>query len=107
MTDIYRAIADPTRRKILTLLSRNEYTQSELVDRFTISQPAIKKHLAILVEEDIVAERREGKYRIYSLKRDNFTRHYEKLQQEMGFILEVKLSKLKSYLEGDNDGEGN
>jgi DNA-binding transcriptional ArsR family regulator len=106
MTDIYRAIADPTRRKILTLLSRNEYTQSELVDRFTISQPAIKKHLAILVEEDIVAERREGKYRIYSLKRDNFTRHYEKLQQEMGTILEDKLSKLKSYLEGENDGEG-
>ena len=46
MTDIYRAIADPTRRKILTLLSQNEYTQSELVNRFTISQPAIKKHLA-------------------------------------------------------------
>ena len=106
MTDIYRAIADPTRRKILTLLSRNEYTQSELVDRFTISQPAIKKHLAILVEENLVAERREGKYRIYSLKMDNFTHHYQRLQQEMGTILDNKLAKLKTYLEGENNGEG-
>ncbi|WP_262174704.1 ArsR/SmtB family transcription factor [Saccharococcus sp. Marseille-Q5394] len=106
MTDIYRAIADPTRRKILTLLSQNKYTQSELVDRFTISQPAIKKHLAILEEEDLVSERREGRYRIYSLKRDNFTHHYEKLQQEMEFILDNKLAKLKTYLEGENDGEG-
>lgn len=105
MTDIYRAIADPTRRKILTLLSQNEYTQSELVDQFTISQPAIKKHLTILLEEDLVAERRDGRYRVYSLKKDNFTHHYEKLRQEMGTILDNKLSKLKSYLEGDNDGK--
>src|SRR5579875_1655097 len=105
MTDIYRAIADPTRRKILTLLSRNEYTQSELVERFTISQPAIKKHLAILVEENLIAERREGRYRIYSLKMDNFTHHYEKLQREMGTILDNKLERLKTYLEGESDGE--
>lgn len=102
--DIYRAIADPTRRKILALLSRDEYTQSELVNRFTISQPALKKHLAILLDEDLISERREGKYRIYSLKEDNFTHHYEKLQEEMGVILDNKLAKLKSYLEGENDG---
>ncbi|MCG7343659.1 metalloregulator ArsR/SmtB family transcription factor [Sporosarcina sp. ACRSL] len=105
MTDIYRAIADPTRRKILTLLSRNEYTQSELVDRFTISQPAVKKHLEILVEEDLVAERKEGRYRVYSLKRDNFKHQYEKLQQEIGSVLDNKLMNLKKYLEGESDGE--
>lgn len=105
MTDIYRAIADPTRRKILTLLSRNEYTQSELVDRFTISQPALKKHLAILVEEDLVAERKEGRYRVYRLKRDSFKNQYEKLQQEIGSVLDNKLMKLKTYLEGENDGK--
>lgn len=105
MTDIYRAIADPTRRKILTLLSLHEYTQSELVERFTISQPALKKHLAILVEEDLVAERKEGRYRVYRLKRENFKNQYEKLRQEMGSVLDSKLMKLKTYLEGESDGE--
>ncbi|MCM3709476.1 ArsR/SmtB family transcription factor [Sporosarcina luteola] len=105
MTDIYRAIADPTRRKILTLLSRNEYTQSELVDQFTISQPALKKHLSILVEEDLIAERKDGRYCVYRLKRDNFKDQYKKLQQEIGSVLDNKLKKLKTYLEGESDGE--
>ena len=101
MTDIYRAIADPIRRRILTILSRKECTQTELVDHFPISQPAVKKHLTILLEEKLIEERREGKYRLYRLKQDNFAVHYKKLQEEIGLILEDKLTKLKNYLEED------
>ena len=50
MTDIYRALSDPIRRRILQLLAQLEYTQSEIVKNLTISQPAIKKHLNILEE---------------------------------------------------------
>lgn len=105
MTDIYRAISDPIRRRILTLLSHKERTQSELVANFSISQPAVKKHLAILMEENLIADRRDGKYCFYSLKREVFYNHYEKLQHELGSILDNKLSKLKYYLEEENNGE--
>ena len=105
MTDIYRAIADPTRRKILTLLSRHEYTQSELVDQFTISQPAVKKHIAILLEENVVIERKQGRFRVYRLNQEAFSDGYQKLQLEIGSLLEDKLLKLKAYVEGEQDGE--
>ncbi|NGP57341.1 winged helix-turn-helix transcriptional regulator [Paenibacillus thiaminolyticus] len=54
MTDIYRAISDPTRRQILRMTAQREYTQSEIVQAFSISQPGMKKHLAILVEENLI-----------------------------------------------------
>lgn len=105
MTNIYRAIADPIRRQILTLLSQKEFTQSELVANFSISQPAIKKHLTILKEENLISERREGKYCFYRLKREIFSVHYQKLQQEIGSILDDKLARLKFYLEEEKNGE--
>ncbi|WP_133120556.1 ArsR/SmtB family transcription factor [Heyndrickxia camelliae] len=48
MTDIYRALADPHRRRILQMLSQCERTQSVLVDAYPISQLATKKHITIL-----------------------------------------------------------
>jgi DNA-binding transcriptional ArsR family regulator len=105
MTDIYRAIADPIRRKILTSLSNKELTQSDIVALFAISQPAIKKHLSILLEENLIAARREGKYSVYRLKKDVFKLHYQKVQDELGNILENKLESLKYYLEEEKSGE--
>ncbi|TQR20454.1 ArsR/SmtB family transcription factor [Psychrobacillus vulpis] len=105
MTDFYRAISDPIRRRTLTLVSHKELTQSELVANFSISQPALKKHLAILIEENLITERRDGRYCFYRLKREVFYDHYQKLQHELGSILENKLVKLKDYLEEDNNGE--
>ena len=67
MPDIYRALGDSTRRRILSMLKQGNKTQKEIVDAFDISQPAIKKHLTILLEERMISERLNGKYRIYSL----------------------------------------
>lgn len=104
MTDIYRAIADPIRRKILTSLSYKELTQSDIVALFSISQPAIKKHLSILLEENLIAVRREGKYSVYRLKKDVFKFYYQKIHDELGNILENKLESLKYFLEEDKNG---
>lgn len=101
MTDIYRAISDPVRRRILKMVARQERTQSEIVKVFLISQPAVKKHLAILLEEKVILERREGKYCYYRLNTPVFQHHYERLQHELGLILENKLNDLKHYLEED------
>ncbi|SMF68418.1 transcriptional regulator, ArsR family [Paenibacillus uliginis N3/975] len=101
MTDIYRAVSDPVRRRILKIVAHQEKTQSEIVKEFIISQPAVKKHLAILLEEELILERREGKYCYYRLNTPIFQHHYQRLQHELGLILENKLNDLKHYLEED------
>ena len=61
------ALADDTRRRIVEVLSEQDCTVSELVDRFTVSQPAISRHLRLLREADVVTVAPEGKHRVYRL----------------------------------------
>ena len=64
---VYRAIADPTRRAILDLLSGSERSVKELTAAFSISQPAISQHLLELRSARLVAARRvhrENRYRL-------------------------------------------
>ncbi|WP_018757431.1 ArsR/SmtB family transcription factor [Paenibacillus terrigena] len=105
MTDIYRAIADPIRRHILRKIAQLECTQQEIVRDFPISQPAVRKHLAILQEEDLLLVRREGKYCYYRLNTPAFQQGYQHLQSELGLILEDKLIRLKYFIE-EEDGDG-
>lgn len=54
------ALADPTRRAILTRLAEGEATVSELAEPFTISQPAISRHIRVLVDARLITQRVEG-----------------------------------------------
>jgi len=72
MADIFEAIADPTRRKIMeTLLSAQvagaELTVSELVQKTSLGQPTVSKHLKTLREVGLVAAREDGQKRFYSV----------------------------------------
>ena len=63
---VFAALADPTRRSILSRLAKGEASVNELVDPFDMSQPAISKHLKVLeraglVERDIVRQRRPAR----------------------------------------------
>lgn len=51
----YRALSDPTRRKVLQLLRENDLTAGELADHFTISKPTLSKHLAVLREAGLIS----------------------------------------------------
>jgi DNA-binding transcriptional ArsR family regulator len=59
------AIADPTRRRLLELVSDREIPAGELADQFTVSRPAVSRHLRVLREAGLVQERREGRLRLY------------------------------------------
>ena len=62
-----KAIAEPTRRRILTLVKDEELSAGEIASHFDVSRPAISKHLRILKDARVVRERREGRNRIYEL----------------------------------------
>ena len=67
MQDTLRALADPTRREILTLLRAGPLTAGQIAERFPVSAAAVSRHLSVLKEADLVRDRREGKYIYYEL----------------------------------------
>ncbi len=61
-------LADPTRRRIVELLLQRERSVGELVARFTLTQPAISRHLGALRAAGLVTVRRDGRRRVYRLR---------------------------------------
>jgi len=67
--DVFRALADPTRRAIFERLARNgEQTVHALTDHSGVSQPAVSKHLGVLKHARLVRDRREGRETHYSVQ---------------------------------------
>ncbi len=62
------ALADPTRRRIIEILSEHDESAGKLSSRFQLSQPAVSRHLRILREFGLVRVRTDGQRRIYSLE---------------------------------------
>lgn len=69
---VFKALADPTRRKILELLSKKDMSAGEIADYFQISKPSISHHLGILKNADLINDERMGQNIIYSLNTSVF-----------------------------------
>ncbi|HVX59462.1 MAG TPA: autorepressor SdpR family transcription factor [Pirellulales bacterium] len=65
--EVFKALADPTRREILRLLSQGEKSAGELAERFEMSKPSMSHHFTVLKQADLVRQRREGQQIFYSL----------------------------------------
>src|SRR5688572_14319771 len=65
--DVFRAVSDPTRRRLLELLRTADRSVAELVKPFRMSQPAISQHLRILRKAGLVSARRAGPRRLYRI----------------------------------------
>jgi len=67
MSDVYRALADPTRRRILELLRGDDMTAGDLAAQFDLAWPTISGHLRVLREADLVQADRHGTSLVYHL----------------------------------------
>jgi len=67
-----KAIAEPTRRRILTLVRDEELTAGEIASHFDVSRPAVSQHLTVLKEAGLVHERRNGTRRLYIVRPEGF-----------------------------------
>ena len=63
----FKALADPTRREILSLLRRGEMTAGDLAERFDMTKPTMSHHFAVLKDADLLTSRREGQTIWYGL----------------------------------------
>lgn len=62
-----RALADPIRREILSLLKAGPLSAGDICSHFTVTAAAVSRHLAVLREADLIRDRREGKFIYYEL----------------------------------------
>ncbi|MBZ4653928.1 MAG: transcriptional regulator, ArsR family [Peptococcaceae bacterium] len=72
LNDSFKALSDPTRRKILQMLREKDMTAGEIAEQFNISKPSISHHLSILKQADLVLDTRQGQNIIYSLNTSVF-----------------------------------
>lgn len=68
MNAVFKALADPTRRKVLELLRKKPMTAGELADQFPVSRPTMSAHFAVLREADLIEAIKIGTTITYQLK---------------------------------------
>lgn len=81
LTSALRALGDPTRRGILDLLRKENRSVTDLAEQFSMSRPAVSKHLGILREAGLVKARRAGRQQIYQLNEKALAPVYHWLQR--------------------------
>jgi len=67
LNTVFKALNDPIRREILTLLKKSDLTAGEIADHFQIGKPTLSHHLDLLRQADLVSSRKDGQFVIYSL----------------------------------------
>ena len=92
-----KAIAEPRRRAILTLVRSDELSSGEIAARFDVTGPAISQHLGVLKEAGLVTERRDGTRRLYRARPEG-------LRDVRAFVEEFwddRLERLRDAAEAD------
>jgi DNA-binding transcriptional ArsR family regulator len=89
--DAFQVIADPSRRQMLRLLSKESLTINSLAQNFEMSRPAVSKHIKILYSAGFISIQDIGRERHCILKQDGFN----ELQQWINYFDKFWISKLK------------
>ncbi len=67
MSKVFKALADPTRRKVLQLLREEELSAGELAEHFDFSKPTLSRHFSVLKEADLIQSNKRGNHIFYRL----------------------------------------
>ena len=97
--DVYHAIADANRRKLLTLLCERERSVQELMPHFDVTMGAVSQHLKILLVSGLVTRRKDGRFRYYRADPEALREVHDWTEQYRRFW-EARLDRLETYLDG-------
>jgi DNA-binding transcriptional ArsR family regulator len=86
LNEILGALTDPSRRKIIKLLSKKSLNAGQIGKHFDITAPSLSHHLATLRQADLVEQERHGRQLIYSLKRQTL----EKTAEQILNLIKIK-----------------
>ena len=104
LTTVFMALADPTRRAILERLAHGEASGTELARPFSISVPAISKHLRVLKNADLILHRKEGRTHMFRLAAEPMRDAAAWLEQYRHFW-EEQFDSLESNLQDTSEEE--
>ncbi len=100
LAPVWRALADPTRRRILDRLRGRAMTTGEIAAGFEMSRIAVMKHLAVLADSGLVIAERRGRERWHNLNHFPLRRIYERWFEPGAGRWAAALSRLKDHVEG-------
>jgi DNA-binding transcriptional ArsR family regulator len=95
--DVFQVIADPSRRQMMQLLSKDSMTINTLAENFDMSRPAVSKHIKIMYNAGFISIKDIGRERYCTLKQDGF----DELQDFIDYFDKFwtnKLNKLQTIL---------
>jgi DNA-binding transcriptional ArsR family regulator len=95
--DIFQAIADPTRRAIITLIALQAMTPNAIAEHFDTTRQAISKHLRILTECQLVTQKQQGREIYYQLE-INKMKQIDKWLEQFRKIWESRFNQLDNVL---------
>ena len=95
--DIFQAIADPTRRAIITLIALQAMTPNAIAEHFDTSRQAVSKHLQILTECELVTQNQQGREIYYQLE-VNKMKEIDKWLNQFRKIWETRFNQLDEVL---------
>ncbi len=90
-----KAIVEPRRRQILTLVRDDELSAGEIAAHFEVTRPAVSQHLTVLKEAGLVSERRDGTRRLYRARPEGLA----ELKQFLEEFWDARLAALKEEAE--------
>ena len=96
--DVFQAIADPTRRQIINMISQQSLNLNAVAEKFDVSRPAISKHIKILTECGLIVIKQQGRERYCEAKLSKLNEVSAWVEQYKKFW-EQKLDALESYLD--------
>ena len=95
--DVFQAIADPTRREIINMIAHQSMNLNAVADHFTISRPAISKHIKILTECGLITIKQQGRERYCEAKLQKLNEVSQWIEQYRVFWTK-KLDALENFL---------
>ena len=101
MSDVFKALADPTRREILLMLVQQEASVNTIAEKFSMSRPAVSKHIKILEEGGLLQIRagtEDGRQR-YCYAQLAALKEMEDYLQQLETFWATKLDRLGEYLD--------
>ena len=98
--DVYHAIADPNRRKLLELLSEEAHSVQALMPHFDVTIGAVSQHLQILLSGELVTREKQGRFRIYRAQPEALKEVHDWTERYSRFWAS-RLDRLGDYLDRD------
>jgi len=95
--DVFQAIADPTRRAIITLIALQAMTPNAIADNFKTTRQSVSKHLRILTECELLKSEQQGREIYYSLEIDKM-KDIDKWLNQLRKIWETRFNQLDKVL---------